>query len=78
MLPCVQGNLNKALKAGEQFELLFTADKVNAKKILAKAKKHNIKISAIGEIVNKHIGKIYLVDKRGGRKQVKPEGYRHF
>ncbi len=67
----------KLLSQGEQFELLFTADKHNAKKLLAQAKQENFKITAIGEIT-KDIGKIVFVDKKGRRESLKAAGYRHF
>ncbi len=67
----------KLLSQGEQFELLFTADKRNAKKLLAQAKAENFKITAIGEIT-KDVGKIVFVNKNGRRENLKAAGYRHF
>lgn len=67
-------NLNDALYAGEDFELLFTVPLLEAKKICRK------KLSGfkpIGEVTDKKYG-FRLVDKKGKEKIIKPKGYQHF
>ena len=77
LIPYQASSVKRALASGEQFELLFTANKSTAKRLLAQAVKKRIKISAIGEITGNR-NKIILVDKRGRREELKPGGYRHF
>jgi len=67
-------NLEDALFMGEDFELLFTLSRKEAKKIFAK-KLTNFK--PIGEIVDKKLG-LRLIDKRNKEKIIKPVGFRHF
>ena len=66
-----------ALSSGEQFELLFTVNRKKTKRLLLKAKRERIKVTAIGEITGKK-GKIIFIDKKGNIKELKPRGYRHF
>ncbi|MEA3560890.1 MAG: thiamine-phosphate kinase, partial [Candidatus Omnitrophota bacterium] len=66
-----------AIQDGEDFELLFTMPKAEARKLLFSYKKAlNIPISMIGEIVHKK--GVYLVDKHGKIKRLKPKGWQHF
>lgn len=67
-------NLKEALYMGEDFELLFTLSRKEAKKICAK------KLAAfrpIGEIVDKKFG-LRLIDKRNKEKIIKLRGFQHF
>ena len=67
-------SLSEALYMGEDFELLFTLSRKEAKKILRK-KLTNFK--PIGEIIEKTLG-LRLVDKRNKERIIKPKGFRHF
>lgn len=66
--------LNDALYMGEDFELLFTLTRKEAKKLLNK-KLSDFK--PIGEIVNRKLG-LRLIDKRNKERIIKPKGFRHF
>ncbi len=77
LIPYQASSIKRALSSGEQFELLFTADRNTAKKLFRQAVKKRIKISAIGEITSSR-NKIVLVDRKGEKEELKPEGYRHF
>ncbi len=59
---------------GEDFELIFTLSKQEAKRLLDKKL---IGFKAIGEIVDKRCG-LRLIDKRSREKVIQPEGFRHF
>lgn len=67
-------DLNDAFYTGEDFELLFTLSRSEAKRMLVKGR-NNFK--PIGEITDKGRG-IKLVDKEGRERVLKPRGYRHF
>ncbi|UCH12911.1 MAG: thiamine-monophosphate kinase [Candidatus Omnitrophota bacterium] len=77
LIPYEGTSIKKAITTGEQFELLFTTDGKYAKSILSRAKRKNINLTAIGEITGRK-GKIVFVNRKGGRKQLCAEGYRHF
>jgi thiamine-monophosphate kinase len=66
--------LNDALYSGEDFELLFTLSRKDAKALL---KRRPDEFRAIGEIVDKSCG-LRLVDKKNRSNCVKFKGYRHF
>jgi thiamine-monophosphate kinase len=66
--------LSEALYMGEDFELLFTVSRKEAKKILGK-RLNNFK--PIGEIIERRFG-LRLIDKRNKERIIKPEGFRHF
>jgi len=66
--------LNDALYMGEDFELLFTLSREEAKKIL---NKRLTDFKPIGEIVEKKLG-LRLIDKRNKERIIKPKGFRHF
>jgi len=66
--------LKDALYMGEDFELLFTLSRQEAKKLLLKKLTD---FHAIGEIRQKIYG-LKLVDKQGREKIIKPQGFRHF
>lgn len=66
-------NIDDALYMGEDFELLFTLSRKEAKRLIAK--KTNFK--PIGEIIDKKFG-FQLIDKRFRQKSVRPKGFKHF
>ena len=66
--------LNDALFAGEDFELLFTISRHQAKALCRNA---SFRFMPIGEVTGK-AGKIILVGKNGKEKKVPLQGYRHF
>ncbi|MFH1202362.1 MAG: thiamine-phosphate kinase [Candidatus Omnitrophota bacterium] len=67
-------NFKEALFMGEDFELLFTASRSEAKKII---QKRPLSFKPIGEIFDKRFG-LRLVDKNGKEKIIQPKGFRHF
>ncbi|MFA5144590.1 MAG: thiamine-phosphate kinase [Candidatus Omnitrophota bacterium] len=66
--------LNDALYSGEDFELLFTLSREEAKKILHK---RSAIFKPIGGITDRRSG-LRLVDKKNRERIIKPEGFRHF
>ena len=68
------GTLNEALYSGEDFELLFTASKKEAQRLI---KSRIAYAKPIGEIVAKKRGLI-LVDRNNLKKNLRPKGYKHF
>ncbi|MFH1440624.1 MAG: thiamine-phosphate kinase [Candidatus Omnitrophota bacterium] len=66
--------LSNALSRGEDFELLFTASRHEAKKIL---EKDPVNFKAIGEIVSKKQG-FKLIDKNNKQINLVSKGYQHF
>jgi thiamine monophosphate kinase len=75
LIPVSKGSsIQEAFTMGEDFELLFTMPKNEARRLL----KRGLKIfKPIGEIVagNK---KIKLISQNGGVRPLKIKGYRHF
>jgi thiamine-monophosphate kinase len=67
-------NLEEALYMGEDFELIFTLSRSDAKKLLAKKKGL---YQPIGEIVDKRQG-LVLIDARNRERLIQPKGFRHF
>lgn len=67
-------SLEDALYSGEDFELLFSLSRPEAKKLCAK-KRADFKI--IGEIAPRRYG-LKLIDKKGREKIVRAKGFRHF
>jgi thiamine-monophosphate kinase len=67
-------NLKDSLYSGEDFELLFTLSRAEAKKLFAAKVKYCL---PIGEIVGKNSG-LRLLDKFGREKVIRPHGFRHF
>lgn len=67
-------NLKDALYTGEDFELIFTLPRNEAKRLMAKRLKN---LRVIGEIVDRKYC-LRLVDKRGKEKVIEPQGFRHF
>jgi len=66
--------ISDALFSGEEFELLFTASRSQAERIL---KKFPGKIRAIGEIVGPRFG-LRLISKKLSEKIISPQGFDHF
>ena len=66
-----------ALCSGEEFELLFTASRDQASKIIRLQKNSGYRFSAIGEIMPKAFG-LRLVNSKNEYTQIKSRGYRHF
>ena len=64
--------LSLALNGGEDFELLFTVNKKNEKKL----KKHLSNISCVGKIMKSSFGINLLCDSQTNSLQ--PQGFRHF
>lgn len=67
-------DMQDALSSGEDFELLFTASKQEARKIM-KLKKSNF--YAIGEVLDDSLG-FNIVDKVKRQRPLHPKGFRHF
>lgn len=67
--------LTDALYMGEDFELLFTLPRSEAKKIVSLKKGSPFR--PIGEITAKGYG-LKIIDKRGKEKSLKPGGFLHF
>ncbi|MCM8796577.1 MAG: thiamine-phosphate kinase [Candidatus Omnitrophica bacterium] len=66
--------INSALYNGEDFELLFTVSRAEAKKISA-AKRY--RFFPIGEVVSGGFG-LSMVDRNNRERKIIPGGYRHF
>ena len=66
--------LSDALNSGEEFELLFTLARPQAKKLL-KLKRPDFR--PIGEIVEKKYG-FKLINKNNRAVDIKPKGFKHF
>ncbi len=69
--PEVSGGLVFALHGGDDYELLFTARRPVPESIAG------VRVTRIGEIVSPK-KKMWLVDGRGRRKALRPEGWEHF
>lgn len=67
-------DLDEALFMGEDFELLFTLSRKEAKKLI---KKRITNFKPIGEITQRRCG-LRIIDRRGEEKIVRPRGFRHF
>ena len=69
-------NLSYLLTCGEDYQLIFTANKNNSKKIISIAKKKSIKITKIGNIIKKK--KLIILDKDNKKLFFKNLGFKHF
>ncbi|MBN1643298.1 MAG: thiamine-phosphate kinase [Dehalococcoidales bacterium] len=68
-------SLELALTGGEDYELLFTADK----KVMDKVKKEiKCPVTVIGEITTAKSNEIKLIDNRGKQVEIKNTGWDHF
>lgn len=65
------------LCSGEEFELLFTASRDQAKKIIKLQKNTGYRFSAIGKIMPKAFG-LRLINYKNEYAQIKARGFRHF
>ncbi len=71
-------SLKDAYYDGEDFELLFTLSKPQAKELIARWPfKAAVPLSCIGEIVDRKFG-LKVKDKKGKIRRVKISGYQHF
>ena len=68
-------SFDKAIKDGEDFELIFTMSKANSNKLM-KIWPFKTRLSKIGEITSGQ--NIKLVRKNGKEEILEPKGYRHF
>jgi thiamine-monophosphate kinase len=67
------GGIDDALGSGEDFELIFTLGPRRARQLMAGL----TLFKPVGEIVAKRRG-FTIIDKRGARRRVSRQGYRHF
>ena len=76
LIPLGKGarNLSVALHSGEEFELLFTLSRPEARKLLEKG---SAEFNPIGEIREKKYG-FKLIDKKEELINIAPKGFRHF
>lgn len=67
------------ISAGDDYELIFTSDKNNDKKIIALAKELNINLTCIGRVCNStdENSKIILFDENNKKIKIKKYGYEH-
>lgn len=72
------GSFDKAVRQGEDFELLFTMGAGDARRLIVNGLK-GIKtpVAVIGDITDKREG-YTLIDEEGKVEKVRPEGYLHF
>ena len=69
--------LEKAIFAGEDFELLFTASVKESKKIIKRmGEKEDLPVTLIGEVTNKGFG-VKLIEEEGKITPVKVKGFSH-
>ncbi|OGW75865.1 MAG: thiamine-phosphate kinase [Omnitrophica bacterium RBG_13_46_9] len=69
--------VDKAISSGEDFELLFTASKDEARKIIMRmGKKGDLPVTLIGEVVERSLG-VKLIGENGQLKPLRPKGYAH-
>ena len=68
------GTITDALCSGEEFELLFTASRDQANKII---KNRKYRFTVIGEIMPKAFG-LRLINSNSEYARVKAKGFRHF
>jgi thiamine-monophosphate kinase len=68
----------KLISAGDDYELIFTVDCKNQKKIISAAKKLNLKLTCIGKLQKKSQEKLILLDENFKKIKLKKLGYEHF
>jgi thiamine-monophosphate kinase len=66
-----------ALCGGEDYELLFTVNPQNRKKVENLAKRLTTSLTCIGEITG-NPSELAVLDEKGQRVPCKEEGYKHF
>ena len=69
-------NTNYLITCGEDYQLIFTANKKNSKKIISLARKHLLKITKIGSILKKK--KLIVIDQNNKELSFKSLGFKHF
>ena len=69
-------DLDYLFTCGEDYQLIFTANKNNSKKIISLAKKNSIKITKIGNIIKKR--KLIILNKNNQELSFKNLGFKHF
>ena len=69
-------NTNYLITCGEDYQLIFTANKKNSKKIISLARKHLLKITKIGSILKKK--KLIVLDNNNKELSFKSLGFKHF
>ena len=69
-------NTNYLITCGEDYQLIFTANKKNSKKIISLARKHLLKITKIGSILKKK--KLIVLDQNNKELSFKSLGFKHF
>jgi len=76
LIPLAKGapGLSVSLQSGEEFELLFTLSRKEARKLF---KKRPVEFKPIGEIIPKKYG-FKLIDKKERPIDITPKGFRHF
>lgn len=70
-------NIEEALSGGEDYALLFTVSDDNIEKLKKVSSELNTTVYYIGKIIE-HENKLFLIDERGERKPLSPQGYDHF
>lgn len=74
---CGNRDLDFVLRAGEDFELIFTSAPENTESIKKLAQKIKLEITPIG-VCTKDIGKCVLVEESGEITDIKDNGFQHF
>ena len=76
LIPLAKGapGLSVSLQSGEEFELLFTLSRKEARKLF---KKRPVEFKPIGEIMPKKYG-FKLIDRKERSLNIIPKGFRHF
>ena len=69
-------NIDYLFTCGEDYQLIFTANKNNSKKINSLAKKNSIKITKIGNIIKKR--KLVILNNNNQELSFKSLGFKHF
>lgn len=82
-IPFTEKNLTQKtqlelMSGGDDYELLFTVDCKNERKIIALAKKLNIRLSCIGSLVKKQKHEITLFNEKNQQIKLTKFGYEHF
>tara|TARA_B100000029_G_scaffold480423_1_gene528433 strand:- start:993 stop:1967 length:975 start_codon:yes stop_codon:yes gene_type:complete len=69
-------SIDYLITCGEDYQIIFTSKKKNSKKILSYAKKKNIKITKIGEVIKKR--KLIVLDNNNKELFFENLGFQHF
>ena len=72
-----KGPLQLALGDGEDYELLFTMSKKEARRLLSsRPRELETRVTMIGQMINEP--GLWLIDRRGAKTKLRIEGWRHF